>query len=85
MEGAAKEVSRGPMAMGDLLAKVCGPAATIYKTGVNMYNRFKLMNSSETQSQEQDKIQMVGSSPANTQLGSKKISPASQVFLQVHI
>ena len=85
MEGAAKEASRGSMAMGDILAKACGPAATIYKTGVNMYNRLKLMNSFETQSQEQDKIQLVGSSPANTQLGSKKISQSSQVFLQVHI
>ena len=92
MEGAAKKVARGPMAMEDLLERVCGPAATIYKTGVNMYNSLKVMKdaekppSPEAQSQQLGKIPLVGSSsssPANFQLGSKEIDTSSQVFRQV--
>ena len=90
MEGAAKKVARGPMAMEDLLARACGPAATIYKTGVNMYNSLKVMKdaekppSPEAQSQQLGKTPLVGSSsPASSQLSSKEIDTSSQVFRQV--
>jgi len=86
--GMAKEISRGEVAMEDkedtrghkvamedLLAQACGSAATIFKTGVNMYNRLKSMNDSESQS---DQL-------ASNQMGSNMISnTSSKVFLQVH-